>query len=68
MNPDDPRRSRAGIAAAATAIGAVATLLALTLTGVLELLPKRAATLIVVAELLVPFVVYRVLRRAQGQR
>lgn len=49
--------------AAAVAIGCIGSLIALTVLGVFEMLPKWAAVLIVVSELLAPIIIYRVLKR-----
>jgi len=67
MKPDDPsRRSKVEIATAATAVGSIGTLVGLTVTGVLMTLPLWAATLIVVAELLAPVLVFVLMRRGKG--
>jgi len=68
VKSDDSRRSTVEIGTAATAIGAIGGLVALTVTGVLGSLPPWAAVLIVVAELLSPFIVYHVLRRVEKKR
>jgi uncharacterized membrane protein len=68
VKPEDSRRSTVEIGTAATAIGAIGGLVALTVTGILGSLPGWAAVLIVVAELLTPFLVYIVLQRAEKKR
>ena len=64
---ESSRRSKVEIATAATAVGAIGTLVGLTVTGVLASLPLWAATLIVVAELLAPVLVFVVMSRGKGE-
>ena len=56
------------IVTAASAVGCIGALVGLTATGILESLPKWIATLIVVTELLVPYIVYRMLKRLEKKR
>ena len=53
---------------AAVATGSLGTLGAMSATGLFSLMPVWAAVLIVVIELVIPFVVYRFLKRAQERR
>ena len=63
---DSSRRSKVEIATAATAVASIGTLVGLSVTGVLNVLPLWAATLIVVAELLAPAIVYFAMKRRLG--
>lgn len=64
---ESSRRSKVEIATAATAVGSIGSLVGLTVTGVLASLPLWAATLIVVAELLAPVLVFVVMSRGKGE-
>ena len=68
VKQDDFRRSKVEIATAATAIGSVGGLVVLTVTSVLQSLPQWGAVLIVVMELLAPFIVYFAVRRSEQKR
>ena len=65
-----PPRLNIQLVTASVAIGAIGGLVGLTVTGVLTALPQWAAVLVVVAELMMPLIVYRILKRAaeKGQR
>ena len=64
---ESSRRSKVEIATAATAVGSIGSLVGLTVTGVLASLPLWGATLIVVAELLAPMLVFVVMKRGKGE-
>ena len=64
---DSSRRSKVEIATAATAVGSISTLVALSVTGILMALPLWIAVLIVVVELLAPAIVFVVMRRGGGE-
>jgi hypothetical protein len=65
---DDPSsRSKVEIATAATAVASIGTLVGLTVSGVLMTLPLWAATMVVVAELLAPVIVFAVMKRGKGE-
>ncbi len=64
---ESSRRSKVEIATAATAVGSIGTIVGLTVTGVLMTLPLWAATLIVVAELLAPVLVFVVMSRGKKE-
>ena len=67
MKLEDPSsRSKAEIATAATAVGSIGTLVGLSVTGILRMLPLWAAMVIVVVELLAPLLVFAVLKRGKG--
>jgi hypothetical protein len=53
---------------AAVAVGSIGALVGLTVTGVLMMLPVWAAVLIVVAELLLPLLVFVFLKRSEERR
>jgi hypothetical protein len=53
------------LATAATAVGSIGGLVGLTVTGILMSLPWWAALLIVVAELLMPLLVFVLMKRAE---
>ncbi|MEO6741010.1 MAG: hypothetical protein ABIP20_12210 [Chthoniobacteraceae bacterium] len=64
---DSSRRSKTEIATAATALGSIGTLVALSVTGILTALPLWLSVLIVLLELLAPALVFVVLKRKDGQ-
>ena len=64
---DSSRRSKTEIATAATAIGSIGTLVALSVTGILTALPLWLSVPIVLLELLAPALVFVVLKRKDGQ-
>ncbi len=64
MDPK-PRLPSPELITAAVAIACIGNLVALTVLGILQKLPLAAAVAIVVAELLAPLIVYRVLQRRQ---
>ena len=64
MKDEGRSRSKVEIATAAAAVASVGGLVALTVTGLLQSLPSWAAVLIVVSELLIPFIVYVAVRRS----
>jgi hypothetical protein len=67
--PEEPsQRSRVEIITAAVALGSIGGLVGLTVTGVLTTLPGWAAVLVVVAELLLPVLVFLILKRAEEKR
>jgi len=67
--PKSPlERSRVEVITAAVAMGSIGTLVGLTVTGILMILPIWAAVLIVVAELLMPVLVFLLLKRAEDRR
>ncbi len=59
------RQPSPGLIAAAVAVACIGNLVFLTAFGIFETLPKWCGVLIVVAELLAPFIIYRVLKRRQ---
>ena len=65
---DSSRGGKAELATAATAVGSVGALVGMTVTGILSALPVWAAILIVVAELLMPLLVFALLKRAEKNR
>ena len=68
MQQEPPSRSASiKIGTVAAVIAAIGSLVALAVTGVLQSLPPWVAVLIVVVELLTPFVVYHVLKRGLGK-
>ena len=67
MQPrNSANRPNAKFVAVAVAVASVGTLVALTALGILDTLPKPAATLIVVVELLAPAIVYFAMKRRLG--
>ena len=69
VNPENsPRRSKVEIVTAATAVASIGSLVGMAVTGVLTVLPVWASVLIVVAELLVPVLVFVVMKRAERNR
>jgi len=66
VKPNDTKRSTVEIATAGAAIGCIGALVGLAVTGILERLPLWASTMIVVGELVTPFIVYHILKRAKG--
>jgi hypothetical protein len=67
--PKNPlERSKVEVITAAVAMGSIGTLVGLTVTGILMSLPTWAAVLIVVAELLLPMLVFFILKRAEDRR
>lgn len=64
MDPK-PRLLSPELIAAAVAIACIGNLVALSVLGVLQKLPLAAAVALVVAELLAPIIIYRVLQRRQ---
>jgi uncharacterized membrane protein len=61
-------RSKVEVITAAVAMGSIGGLVGLTVTGVLMSLPTWAAVLIVVAQLLLPMLVFLLLKRAEDRR
>lgn len=66
-NDSSSRRSKIEIVTAATAVSSIGVLVGLTVAGVLGSLPLWASTLIVVAELLTPVIVYFAMKRGMGE-
>ncbi len=60
-------RAKTQVVTAVVAVASVATIVGLAVSGILETLPRWAAVLIVVAELLAPAIVFMVLKRGGGQ-
>jgi len=58
-----PTKPDPGLIAAVVAIGSVGVLIALTVLGIFAILPPWVSVLIVVLELLIPFVVYWMMSR-----
>jgi hypothetical protein len=63
-----PQRSRVEVITAAVAMGSIGGLVGLTVTGVLTALPRWASITVVVAELLMPVLVFLVLKRSEARR
>ena len=58
-----PSKLDPGLIAAVVAIGSVGMLIALTVLGIFAILPPWVSVLVVVLELIIPFVVYWMLNR-----
>ena len=61
------RRPDPALVAARVAIGCIGHLVALTVLGILTSIPPWASVLIVVTELLLPLLVFQLLKRAQNK-
>jgi hypothetical protein len=61
-----PNKLDPGLIAAVVAIGSVSVLITLTVLGIFSILPPWVSVLIVVLELLIPFVVYLLLKPKSG--
>ncbi len=61
-----PNKLDPGLIAAVVAIGSVSVLITLTVLGIFAILPPWVSVLIVVLELLIPFIVYLLLKPKGG--
>jgi hypothetical protein len=68
MERKPPSAGKAELVMAAVATGSVGSLVGLTVTGILSMLPPWVAVMIVVGELTLPFVVYKLVKRAEQRR
>ena len=68
MPTPPPTRPKIEVITAAVATASIGGLVGLTVSGVLSMLPKWAAVLLVVVELLMPMLVYLILKRAEPKR